>query len=145
MLFGSAAISVHCTKSCIYSKKSAPEGGRVFFARNMYSWFKNTNKKINKRNLLHLVGCLHPNSRVLQFCETIKICSSLTFSSQRFWIAFLYLRSWIKSFILLNRWLWRPTVWHSAYTGAYNSVVAAPSKTKHKSVLFYLTSSAINE
>ena len=26
-----------------------------FVARNMYSWFK----KINKRNLLHLFGCLH--------------------------------------------------------------------------------------
>ena len=48
----SAAISVHCTKSCIYSQKVLLKMGE-FVARNMYSWFE----KINKRNLLHLVGC----------------------------------------------------------------------------------------
>ena len=26
----SAAVSVHCTKSCIYSHKSAPEDGRIY-------------------------------------------------------------------------------------------------------------------
>ena len=50
----SAAILVHCTKSCIYSQKVLLRMGE-FSAQNMYGWFK----KINKQNLLHLVGCLH--------------------------------------------------------------------------------------
>ena len=50
----SAAMSVHCTKSCTYSQKVLPRMGE-FVARNMQSWFE----KINKRNLLYLVGCLH--------------------------------------------------------------------------------------
>jgi len=42
------------TKSCIYSQNVLLRLGE-FVTRNMYNWFK----KINKRNLLHLVGCLH--------------------------------------------------------------------------------------
>ena len=50
----SAAVSVHCTKSCICSLKVLLRMGE-FVARNMLSWFK----KINERKkLLHLVGCL---------------------------------------------------------------------------------------
>ena len=49
----SAAISLHCVKSCVYSQKVLLKMGE-FVARNMLSWFK----KINKRNLLHHVGCL---------------------------------------------------------------------------------------
>ena len=33
-----------------------------FVSRNMYSRFKTINEKINKRNLLQLVGCLHRSS-----------------------------------------------------------------------------------
>jgi len=52
-----AAISVHCTKSPLYTQKVLLRMGE-FVAHNMYSWFK----KINKRNLLHLVGCLRRTS-----------------------------------------------------------------------------------
>ena len=51
----SAAMSVHCTKSCIYSQKVLLRMDE-FVARNMLGWFK----KINKRKkLLYLVGYLH--------------------------------------------------------------------------------------
>ena len=41
-------------RCCIHSQKVLIRMGEIF-ARNMQSWFK----KINKRNFLHLVGCLH--------------------------------------------------------------------------------------
>jgi hypothetical protein len=52
----SAAISVRCTKA-VHTVESALKMGE-FGARNMYSRLK----KINKRKLLHLVGCLHRSS-----------------------------------------------------------------------------------
>ena len=51
----SAAISVHCTKSCTCSQKLLLKMGE-FVARNMQSRFKQIHKEINKRKLLHLVG-----------------------------------------------------------------------------------------
>jgi len=53
----SAAISVNCTKSCIYSQKVLLRMGE-FVARNMQNCIKKINEMINKRNLLHFVGCL---------------------------------------------------------------------------------------
>ena len=52
----SAAVSVHCTKSCIYSQKLLLRMGE-FVARNMRGLFK----KINfTKKMWHLVGCLPP-------------------------------------------------------------------------------------
>ena len=53
----SAAISVHYTKA-VYTVKSAPEDGWVCRPKHVEQ-IKKINKSINKRNLLHLVGCLH--------------------------------------------------------------------------------------
>ena len=53
----SAAISVHFTKSCIYSQKSAPEDGWVCRPKHVEQ-IKKINKRIDKGNLLQLVGWL---------------------------------------------------------------------------------------
>jgi len=84
----SAPMSVHCTESCIYSQKVLRRMGE-FVARNMYSIFKQINKNIDKRNLLHHVGCLHR-------------CHEINFVFLTNTIFHLYMKGYIlKSFISL--------------------------------------------
>ena len=58
----SAAVSVHCTKSCIYSQKVLLKMGE-FVARYMSGWFKKIKKK---KNLLHVVCCLHHCAKTMR-------------------------------------------------------------------------------
>ena len=54
-----SAISVHCTKSCIYSQNMLLKMGE-FVARNMYSWFNPLNAELNPIcHLLALLGAHH--------------------------------------------------------------------------------------
>ena len=67
----SAAISVHCTKSGTYSKKVLMRMGE-FSPQTCTADLK----KINKRNLLHLAGCLHRCSNGARSQQTS--CSTIS-------------------------------------------------------------------
>ena len=50
----SAAVSVHCTKSCIHSQNELLRMGE-FVARNMYGCFEKINKRLIKKNVCILL------------------------------------------------------------------------------------------